>query len=39
MRVEWRAVERDGRKLVEDVTETRSRSVRMMAGVPDVFHE
>jgi hypothetical protein len=37
MRVAWRLVERDGRNLVEDVTEARSRSVRMMAGVPDVF--
>jgi transglutaminase-like putative cysteine protease len=37
MRVEWKAVERDGRKLVEDITETKSREERDMAGFREAF--
>jgi len=37
MRVEWKAVERDGRELVEDTTETVSREDRDMAGYVDSF--
>ncbi|MCK6459025.1 MAG: transglutaminase domain-containing protein [Planctomycetes bacterium] len=37
VRVEWNAVERDGRRLVEDVTETISREERDMAGFREAF--
>lgn len=37
MRVEWTAVERDGRKLVQDVTEMRSVTDRDMAGTKERF--
>jgi len=37
MRVEWTAVERDGRKLVQDVTETRTATDRDMAGMRERF--
>jgi transglutaminase-like putative cysteine protease len=37
MRVEWKAVEIDGRKLVEDITETKSREERDMAGFREAF--
>jgi len=39
MRVEWKSVERDGRKLVEDVTQTVSREERDMAGYYDAFDQ
>ncbi len=37
MRVEWTAVERDGRTLVEDVTEARTATDRDMAGMRERF--
>lgn len=37
MRVEWRWKEHDGRKLVEDITETISREQRDMAGFRESF--
>ncbi|HEX5136617.1 MAG TPA: transglutaminase-like domain-containing protein [Planctomycetota bacterium] len=37
MRVEWKAVERDGRRLVEDTTETVSREDRDMSGYVESF--
>ncbi|MFI5401734.1 MAG: transglutaminase-like domain-containing protein, partial [Planctomycetota bacterium] len=37
MRVEWTAVERDGRRLVEDVTESRTVTDRDMAGMKERF--
>jgi len=37
LRVTWRRVAEDGGDLVEDVTESNTRTVRMMGPVPDVF--
>jgi len=37
MRVEWTSVERDGRRLVQDVTETRTATDRDMAGMRERF--